>query len=56
MTRRRAKQPAKGRERSFAWRQSVVEGLQAANAVVRRLTPRAGQRVVAGREEGYRSW
>jgi fructose-1,6-bisphosphatase/inositol monophosphatase family enzyme len=34
----------------------VLECLQAASAAVRRLAPRAGQRVVAGREEGYRPW
>jgi len=34
----------------------VQEGLLAANAVVRRLGPRSGQRVVAGREAGYRPW
>lgn len=44
------------RRSALPWRLSVQEGLQAANAVVRRLTPRAGQRVVAGREAGYRSW
>jgi fructose-1,6-bisphosphatase/inositol monophosphatase family enzyme len=40
----------------FPWRQTVQEGLLAANAVVRRLAPRSGQRVVAGREAGYRPW
>jgi fructose-1,6-bisphosphatase/inositol monophosphatase family enzyme len=34
----------------------VQDGLRAANAVVRRLAPRAGQRVVGGREAGYRPW
>jgi fructose-1,6-bisphosphatase/inositol monophosphatase family enzyme len=34
----------------------VQEGLLAANAVVRRLAPRSGQRVVRGREAGYRPW
>jgi fructose-1,6-bisphosphatase/inositol monophosphatase family enzyme len=34
----------------------VQDGLQAANAVVLRLAPRAGQKVVAGREAGYRPW
>ncbi len=38
------------------WRQVVRDGLQAANAVVRRLAPGAGQRVVRGRESGYRPW
>jgi len=46
----------KGRKRPFPWRQCVQDGLLAANAVVRRLAPRAGQRVVRGREAGYRSW
>lgn len=44
------------RRSAFPWRQTVQEGLRAANAVVRRMAPRAGQRVVAGREAGYRSW
>lgn len=56
MTRRRAGQPASRRKHPFPWRQTVQAGLRAANAVVRRLAPRAGQRVVAGREAGYRSW
>jgi len=34
----------------------VQEGLLAANTAVRRLAPRSGQRVVAGREAGYRPW
>jgi fructose-1,6-bisphosphatase/inositol monophosphatase family enzyme len=34
----------------------VVEALHAANAVVRRLAPGLGQRVVARRAAGYRSW
>lgn len=41
---------------AFPWRLRVQEGLRAANAVVRRLAPRAGQRVVRGREAGYRAW
>jgi len=48
--------PLNGRRGVFPWRQSVREGLLAANAVVRRLAPRSGQRVVAGRKAGYRSW
>jgi len=56
MAGRRIGQPLKGRRKSFPWRQCVQEGLLAANAVVRRLAPRSGQRVVAGREAGYRSW
>jgi len=56
MTERRGGRPAKARGRSFSWRQCVQEGLLAANAVVRRLPPRSGQRVVAGREAGYRPW
>jgi len=46
----------KGRKRPFPWRQCVQEGLLAANAVVRRLAPRSGQRVVRRREAGYRPW
>lgn len=38
------------------WREIVVAGLQAAHVVVRRLGSAAGQRVVAGREAGYRAW
>lgn len=38
------------------WREIVVTGLQAAHATVRRLASAAGQRVVAGREAGYRAW
>lgn len=45
-----------GRRRPAAWRGVVEAALRAASAAVRRLTPRAGQRVVAGREEGYRHW
>jgi fructose-1,6-bisphosphatase/inositol monophosphatase family enzyme len=56
MTRPRVGQPRKVRRGSFHWRKIVQEGLLAANAVVRRLAPRSGQRVVAGREAGYRSW
>ncbi len=56
MTGQRASQPLKVRRGSFPWRRTVQEGLLAANAVVRRLAPRSGQRVVAGREAGYRPW
>ena len=56
MTGRRTGPPPKRGRISLSWRQCVQEGLLAANAVVRRLAPRSGQRVVAGREEGYRSW
>jgi fructose-1,6-bisphosphatase/inositol monophosphatase family enzyme len=38
------------------WRAVVVAALQAAHATVRRLSSAAGQRVVAGREAGYRAW
>lgn len=38
------------------WRDIIVDALRAAHAVVHRLAPTAGQRVVAGREAGYRSW
>lgn len=44
------------RRGAFPWRQRVQEGLRAASAAVRRLAPRTGQRVVAGREAGYRPW
>jgi fructose-1,6-bisphosphatase/inositol monophosphatase family enzyme len=40
---------AKGR-----WGAAVAAGLRAAAAAVRRIDPRRGQRVVAGRAEGYR--
>ncbi len=43
-------------ERHPAWRGIVIEALQAASAAVQRLAPRAGQRVIAGRAAGYRSW
>jgi fructose-1,6-bisphosphatase/inositol monophosphatase family enzyme len=56
MPRKERSQPARGRRAPFPWRKIVQEGLLAANAVVRRLAPRSGQRVVAGREAGYRSW
>ncbi len=55
MTGRRVGLPLRARG-SFPWRQTVQEGLLAANTVVRRLAPRSGQRVVGGREAGYRSW
>ena len=55
MTRAGAGTPAKGRT-EFPWRRLVLEALEAANAAVRRLAPRSGQRVVAGRKAGYRSW
>ncbi len=42
--------------RPLAWRRIVIEVLQAANAAVKRLAPQSGQRVVAGRAAGYRSW
>ena len=45
-----------GRKPSFPWRRTVQGGLLAAHSVVRRLAPRSGQRVVRGREAGYRSW
>ncbi len=47
---------AMDRRGAFPWRQRVQECLRAASAAVRRLAPRAGQRVVAGREAGYRPW
>jgi fructose-1,6-bisphosphatase/inositol monophosphatase family enzyme len=56
MTRRPPAKHVKRRSGPFPWRQIVQDGLQAANAVVRRLALRAGQKVVAGREAGYRPW
>ncbi len=41
---------------AFSWRAAVIAALQAAASVVKRLAPRTGARVVAGREAGYRSW
>jgi fructose-1,6-bisphosphatase/inositol monophosphatase family enzyme len=38
------------------WRDIVLAALRAAHTTVQRLAPTAGQRVVAGREAGYRSW
>jgi fructose-1,6-bisphosphatase/inositol monophosphatase family enzyme len=40
--------------RGARWAAAVEAGLRAAAAAVRRLDPRRGQRVVAGRAEGYR--
>jgi len=56
MAKRGAARRALGRRSGFPWRQRVREGLRAARTAVQRLAPRAGQRVVAGREEGYRPW
>ncbi len=56
MTRKIGGQSAERRNKPFPWRQRVRDGLRAASGAVRRLTPRAGQRVVAGRAEGYRPW
>ncbi len=39
-----------------SWRGVVVAALRAAHATVRRMGSAAGQRVVAGREAGYRAW
>jgi len=39
-----------------SWRGVVLAALGAAQATVRRLSSTAGQRVVAGREAGYRPW
>jgi fructose-1,6-bisphosphatase/inositol monophosphatase family enzyme len=41
---------------SDRWRAVVTAALVAAHAVVRRLDPARGQRVVAGRADGYRVW
>lgn len=56
MTGREAGPPVRRRKEPLPWRQTVVDALRAATAVVRRLAPRAGQRVVGGREAGYRPW
>ena len=40
--------------RASRWGEAVAAGLRAAAAAVRRTDPRRGQRVVAGRAEGYR--
>lgn len=48
--------PSRTRAKPSSWRRLVLEALEAANAAVRRLAPRSGQRVVAGRMAGYRSW
>ena len=42
--------------RAPAWRRVVEAALRAARAAVWRLGPDAGQRVVGGREPGYRPW
>lgn len=47
---------AKGRATATAWRAAVHAALRAAARAVRRLTVSAGQRVVAGRADGYRPW
>jgi fructose-1,6-bisphosphatase/inositol monophosphatase family enzyme len=56
MTKADSNQPAKSRTVPLPWRRLVLEALEAAHAAVRRLAPRSGQRVVAGRKAGYRSW
>src|SRR5512134_603544 len=56
MAKRVTARRAMDRRGAFPWRQRVLECLRAASAAVRRLAPRAGQRVVAGREAGYRPW
>lgn len=56
MTRAGAGRPAKPRTGPPPWRRLVLDALEAAYAIVGRLAPRSGQRVVAGREAGYRSW
>ena len=42
--------------RAFPWRGIVLTALRAAQATVKGLGAAAGQRVVARREAGYRSW
>jgi fructose-1,6-bisphosphatase/inositol monophosphatase family enzyme len=41
---------------SFPWRVVVLTALHTAQATVKGLAPAAGQRVIAGREAGYRPW
>ena len=41
---------------SINWRTLLLEALAEARGVVAHLTPAAGQRVVRGREAGYRPW
>ena len=41
---------------STNWRRLLLEALAAARGVVARLAPATGQRVVRGREGGYRPW
>lgn len=55
-SRTRGQRPATGSARSFSWRETVITALQAARTVVARLSPAAGQRVIAAREAGYRPW
>ena len=52
----RVGQMSRARFGAFPWRRTVQAGLLAANAAVHRLAPRSGQRVVSGREAGYRPW
>lgn len=47
---------ASGRDGATPWRATVHAALTAATGAVRRLQPAVGQRVVAGRAEGYRPW
>jgi fructose-1,6-bisphosphatase/inositol monophosphatase family enzyme len=56
MTKADSNQPARSRTAPLPWRRLVLEALGAAHAAVRRLAPRSGQRVVAGRKAGYRAW
>ena len=56
MTKAGSDQPANARTGPLPWRRLVLEALEAASAAVRGLAPRSGQRVVAGRKAGYRSW
>jgi fructose-1,6-bisphosphatase/inositol monophosphatase family enzyme len=48
--------PASRSTRSFPWRDVALAALRAAHATVKGLRSAVGQRVVAGREAGYRSW
>lgn len=55
-SRTQCKRPVTEPARPFPWREIVLTALRAARTVVTRLSPAAGQRVVAGREAGYRPW
>jgi fructose-1,6-bisphosphatase/inositol monophosphatase family enzyme len=55
-TRTLKRKSAAASARLFPWRAVVLRALRAAQAMVKGLAPATGQRVIAGREAGYRSW